>query len=692
MNAFCPRIRAVGLLAAVALFASGITACGEDDPTTPYPVYDGTVPDSPPPPQPDIPPPDLGAVDPEGPQIEFIDPPQTDKADPKAAGKTVIGNTLRVQARVVDAANQPGVETVTVQLVGSVDPPTTMSLSGTTNVYEALLDISNVGGLATLVVTAKSASGRSNSAATNFTRDPGPTITFSSPAEDGRYKGSVTIRLRVEGTPQGKNVTSFELRIGQLKLNLKETKLRDDPTELYEHTGLIAFDDPVFSIPLSGKQVLTATATNNNGATTTVQRTFEIDDVGPSITAVSHAAGDLLGGVIQIEAQVDDPAGVLESSVRVIIGNNLNQRQVQLTPKPGAVNSYSGQFDTRTLASNMLWPVMSFRAADKLGNESTLDFEVGVDNGQPIVSFDPPTDYYVAKKDDKDTVCSYPIDPVGDDAASDLEAVPQIVTLRARVEDQGNGSTVPSAEWVPVAKLDPQSVKLYVLDDTSKPIVIDTTGDGFCDAINPEIVPLAGGPLPGQAVAVKLVAVPSAGSAPFLPPQGFTAPLPGVCNDWGTDSDEPDELCATTGAPATAPGYAKRAVKPLTYVPLDDNDPQRPALWVPGPVVSGDKFRCAGLPFDFVANSIQPGWVCVAGEARDQLGLLGVSKPMRLFYDDKLTSYQKDLPPTSGGTPPNCTGTLDKATNKVDANTPCKFRAVGQPFPQLYPPTEVVGP
>ncbi|PIE18422.1 MAG: hypothetical protein CSA65_04720 [Proteobacteria bacterium] len=694
MNAFRPRVRAFGLFAAVFFVALGLAAC-EDEKDPPYFDYDGAVRDGPAGKK-DLPTVDLGSTNADGPVIEFIDPPQSDPSQtPVDPGKMVIGDTLNVQVRVTDPVKQKGIESVTVQIVGDGADPTTMSLTGTNNVYEALLDVSKVQGTTSLIVKAKSASGISNAKATNFTRDPGPQIIFANPPDGSRRKGSVAISLRVEGTAQGPNVSSFELRIGQLKLNLKEAKLRDTPTELYEYTGVVAFDDPVFSIPLSGQQVLTAIATNNNGATTTSHRVFEVDDAGPTIKVTSHKAGVLIGGVIRIVATVNDPAGVLESSVKVIIGNNLNQRQVALKPKAGSSGTYEGQFDTRTLASNMLWPVMSFRAADKLGNESTLDFEVGVDNGQPIISFDPPDDYYVAKKDAKKTVCSYPIDPVGDDAASDREAVPQIVTIRARIEDQGNSSTVPSAEWVPIADLDPASIRLYVLDDTSKPLVVDTTGDGFCDAINPEVVPLAGSPLPGQAVGVALVSVGSAGGAPMLPPrpkdQGFPMNPPSRCDGWGSDTEEPTELCATTKAPLTAPGYTGRTVKPLTYVILGDNDPGRPALWVPGPVVGADKYKCAGLPFDFVANGIQPGWVCVAGEARDQLGLIGVSKPMRLYYDASLTSYQKARFPSGGGTAPDCTGTLDKATNKVN-NTPCAFRGIGQPFPQTYPPTEVVGP
>lgn len=634
------------------------------------------------------PPPDLGATDPNGPVIEFELPKE---------GETIIGGTLLVRAKVTDPDGIDD-QTVLVSLQGQPGEPVVMGLTTTANVYEALLDVSKVSGKGRLLITATDLSRDDtigcpckNGKTREFIRDPGPRIIFTSPGQDSRHKASVSVKVRVEDSTE---ITDFKVTIGSQVLTLTKTVLKDEAnSKVILYSGTVKFDDPMFAIPLAGTQVLTASGTNKNGASNVVLRRFVIDDEGPSITSVNQAAGDLIGGVIKIEANVADEAGVLASSVKVVIGNNLTQRLIELTPKAGTAGTYEGQFDTRTLPNNVLFPVMSFRAADKLGNESTFDFEVAVDNGQPLVSLDPPTEYYFVKEDGLFRVCSLPMDPVGDDAASDTEVVPQIVTLRARVEDQGNGSSVPSAEYVPIAGLAPKSVKLHVLDDTTKALVIDTTGDGYCDAINPAVLPVAGSPQPGQAVSVDLVAVPPTGEAINTQPPTVSAPstyafaLHPACNTWGAE-ELPDALCSTTEPPLVSPTFKGRPVQRLTVAMSNAGIDNEPSIWVPGPVIAGDKHRCAGLPFDLAANQFAPGWFCAAVEAKDQLGLIGVSPPLRLFYDNNATAYIKGV--MASGAAPSCTGTLNKTTGVVDASTPCKFRTYGGavPFPQTYPPIE----
>lgn len=639
------------------------------------------------------PPPDLGATDPNGPVITFELPKDNE---------TIIGGTLLVRAKITDPDGVDD-QTVKLSLQGQPGEPVVMGLTTTANVYEALLDVSKVNGAGRLLITATDLSRDDtsgcpckNGKTREFTRDPGPRIIFTSPGQDSRHKSSVSIKVRVEDSTE---ITDFKVSIGSQVLTLVKTVLKDETnSKVILYSGTVKFDDPMFAIPLAGTQVLTASGTNKNGASNVVLRRFVIDDAGPAITSVNQAAGDLIGGVIKIEATVSDAAGVLASSVKVVIGNNLTQRLIELTAKQGSTGSYEGQFDTRTLPNNVLFPVMSFRAADKLGNESTYDFEVAVDNGQPLVSLDPPTEYFYVKEDGPIRTCSLPMDPVGDDAASDQEVVPQIVTLRARVEDQGNGSSVPSAEYVPIAGLEPTSVKLHVLDDTTQALVIDTTGDGYCDAINPAVLPLAGSPQPGQAVSVDLLAVPPGGEPIYTPPPAALPPsstyvyaLHPACNTWGFE-DPPDALCSTTEPPAVSSTFPGRPVQRLTTAMSNSGIDTEPSIWVPGPVISGDKHRCAGLPFDLAANQFAPGWFCVAVEAKDLLGLIGVSPPLRLFYDNNATAYIKGV--MASGTAPSCTGTLNKTTGVVDASTPCKFRVYGGgvPFPQTYAPAEALLP
>jgi len=590
-------------------------------------------------------PPDL-TVDPEAPAITILAP---------KAKEVIIGDMLKVQATITDKDTVDD-QTVQAQLDGS--PVVKMTITSTPNVYEALLDVTEIKDSARLWVEAADLTGRKNRVYVDFQRDPGPRILFISPAQDSRHKGSVSIQVVVMDS---RDIKSFELRIGNNKIPLQKTA--DEPKK-QTWVGTVKFDDPMFDPPLSGTQVLTATASNANGASSNATRSFVVDDQGPEITIMSQQAGQIIGHIIHVKAQVEDLAGVIPSSVKCVIGNKLDTRTVYLKNSTGTPDIYEGDFDTRTLTQEDLWPVMSFRAADKLGNENHRDIEVALDNGQPIVELDPPIQYYIGRKKDDVWQCSQAFDPVGEDAASDLDKVAQITELRVRIEDQGNN--VPSAEWFPIAKVDDSTTRLFVLDDTSKALVVDTDGDGFCDDINPEVVPLGSTPLPGQAVAVNLVPVNPTGSANFMPPTGDVPP---GCETWGDEGKPPEPLCWVT--PLTvAIQYALEGL---------------PALYTIPPVVAGKGYKCVGLPFDFKANNFSDGWVCAAARADDMLSNRGVSPPIRLYLDLAWNGVGPHTLPSAAGTPPACTGTMDKVTGKIDATKPCKYREKGQPFPQRYP-------
>jgi hypothetical protein len=368
--------------------------------------------------------------------------------------------------------------------------------------------------------------------------------------------------------------------------------------------------------------------------------------------------------VIVLRADISDLAGVIPSSVKAVVGNNLDQRIVNLSSVGGS-SIYEGQFDTRTLSNNFVWPVVSFRATDLLGNENHEDIEVGVDNGAPIVSLDPPIRYFQYKIKDDIMTCSRPFDPVGADAANDQDRASQLTRVRARIEDQGN-NPVTVGEFVPIATVDTSRVRLFVLDDTSQPLLLDTTGDGYCDSINPALIPVGSSPQPGQAVAVNLGAVPVSGSADFswTPPAGFPDlawPHP-ECTQGS--SSKPDPMCYTTALTVTT-HYTTGALPSIYSIP---------------PIKISDSVMCNGIPFDFAANNFKEGWTCVAVEAYDMLGNKGVSKPMRLYFDPVAATTG----PYSGGTPaPSCTGT--RLADGTVTNTPCSFRTWSMPFPQTFP-------
>ncbi|MCA9671758.1 MAG: hypothetical protein KC503_39435 [Myxococcales bacterium] len=590
--------------------------------------------------------PDGLPANPEGPVIEFQSP---------MAGEVVAGAVVKIRAKITDP---DGIDDQSVTVTALNGDPVKMTITSENDVYEGLVDISVFTDNVAVRVQAADLGGQANTKDLLFKRDPGPQIQIISPAEDSRHKGSVSVRVVV--TPRGgRTIKATEVRIGSVMVT---TTSKDLANGKKEYTGTIKFDDPQFVPPLSGAQVISVDATNSEDTTSSAQRNFVVDDAGPTIAITSQVAGQLIGGIIQLRAEVKDEAGIVPSTVRVVIGNNLDTRNVVLRNSAGT-SVWTGQFDTRTLQQNYLWPVMSFRAADTLGNESHEDIEVGLDNGAPVIELDQQGTYYHWREKEKKFEASHPFDALGTDTANDGDQVPQITKLRARVEDSGNYA--PSAPWIPISAVDFSTVRMFVLDDTSQALVVDTDDDGYCDAINPNLIPKGSTPAPGQAVAVTMVGLAPSGTADFTP----TGSPPGGFDD-GTDPDPPKPLCKTT--PSTVWTYANSTAN-------------RPAIFTIPPI-SSTSIGCEGLPFDFLANQFtDKSWVCVAVSARDNLGNRGVSQPLRVFYDQSYVPTAYGYTPYTGGTAmPNCTGTL-QANGTVDTSKPCMFRAAGDPKPQRFP-------
>lgn len=624
------------------LFALTLAAgCGEDDKKTPSGWPDGgTSPDSGP--KLDFVSGDLGALpdglpySADGPTIEIVAP---------KVNEVVIGDVLVVQAKITDP-DGVAPDKVELTLQGQ---QYSMNLTAAADIFEAKVDVSAYDKIRLWIVAEDLMGNKNSSKVLDLLRDPGPRIQFGAPTDGASYKGSLQVQIYVSDTYK---ITSFEATIGSQKL----TQLTNKGTQPNQQkwVGTVKFDDPMFSPPLSGKQVLTATAENSNKAKSTASVTFIVDDQGPTINILSHQPGELIGGVIKLQADVDDPAEVIASSVKCVIGNNLDTRTVLLKPASPGSKTYEAQFDTRTLTQYDIWPVMSFRAADKLGNEAHEDIVVGLDNGQPIVELDPPKDFYIVQKADQLYKCSQPLDPVGYWAADDKEQVPQIQFLRARVEDQGNHAL--SAPWVPIATVDLPTVRMFVLDDTSQPLVVDTDGDGYCDDINPKVIPLGSTPQKGQAVAVNLSPILPAGTANFMPVTDPNIAHPSFCDGWGEAEEPPEPLCKTVNA----------------TIAIHYTVNKEPSIYTIPPI--GPCPTCMGLPFDFLANTIDDGWACVAAVAKDQLGNRGVSPPIRLYVQKKWVRTAKTWGPAGE---PSCTGTKDASGNVT--NTPCKFRDVRAP-------------
>jgi hypothetical protein len=299
-----------------------------------------------------------------------------------------------------------------------------------------------------------------------------------------------------------------------------------------------------------------------------------------------------------------------------------------------------------------------------------LSYEIAVDNQPPLLDLDPPADLRIIRFDThtRRTVCSWPFDPLGDyrklgDMPGDGCAVPQVFDLRARIEDAGNRAD--GLKHPATAGVDPSTTGVYVLDDTTQPLVVDADGDGVCDAINPRLVPTTTPPVQSnQVLAVRLTPVRTKGTGDFTPDPALLDPqvvaaYPG-CSP-GAEVDAPPRLCgsqiqtAVIGTPAaTGPDSA---------------------IWALDPITDGEPW-CVGSQFDSFANQISEGWACVAAAAADRLGNASVSAPLRVWIQRRglvQVATACPGPPPGAPPPPDCTGALNRQTGAVTA-VPCQGR------------------
>jgi hypothetical protein len=229
-------------------------------------------------------------------------------------------------------------------------------------------------------------------------------------------------------------------------------------------------------------------------------------------------------------------------------------------------------------------------------------------------------------------------DPVGDDALSDLMVVGtfsvpgQWIPIRAEIRDFGQGPYTNAEAGI----ADP-TVFLYVLDNTSVPLVIDTDGDGLCDVVNPSVIPGGAGPV--FALSVPLEPIPPGGAAAYA-----------------SDSDPPDPLIPFSS---------------LTVVVEDPPVASRPAIYAVGPVVANGLEDLGNL-FDTLV--VPDGPACIAVTAEDAIGNVGVSPPVRTCVANSSASA------CSAWTPPNCTGTLVGSTVTTTPCTPADLGATGRSY------------
>jgi len=302
----------------------------------------------------------------------------------------------------------------------------------------------------------------------------------------------------------------------------------------------------------------------------------------------------------------------------------------------GTSNKFTNTYPVNLLWTDMMRPQIMWRATDLLGNQSELSYLIAVDNTGPRITLDSP-DVYVWKVENGIKECAQPFDPLANVQdgwrLGDDHELGQAMFLRARVEDVGNDVT--DAVVIPAASVDENTVRLYVRPLDSTPLVMAT--GGLCERINPNLVEVAALSVPAdpqEVLVVNMVAIPlqqKLNWSPY-PPNTSTAAigcLSGIAGQ--TPPDTP--LCLEVPEESQFP-----------YVLQQPCCPTESAIYGLEPIIKENPWYCEGVQFD--ARQLPDGWMCVAVTARDRLGNLGISRPVRMCLDKNHSGTICDTAPT----------------------------------------------
>ena len=599
------------------------------------------------------------ASDPGGPTITVISPQPLEE---------VHYNTLKVTAHIVSPAGTL-IDTEKVRLLipsnsASGYDSSPMSLTPTPDTYYGQIDISAIKSTPApqeFLVEASDVDGKTARVLVQYLHDGGPVITFVQPSK-ATATGAVNVEIIVDdklhpltdgstvkaGIRTPNDITLTQV-VGAVPLRMQ---------------GVVTFGS--YTPPLDGLQLIQAEATNSVGTVGKATKQFTVDNAGPTIEFTKPAAGQFVGGVLTIAANIVDLSGVDDSTTVAVIGGS-SQWTVNLQRTLPAGSEFQGLFDVRALGIAFSFPTLSIRAADVLGNQSEKSIQIIVDNVPPAISIDPPRNRQRIKNSTDSITCSAMRDPVGEEAISDGDAVLQVLTVRARIEDRGNLSPGQLFEFY--SGIEPGSVQTFFAPanpagvGAKTVLVVDTDGDGICDDINPLLVPAPTAFTSNEAVTIQMQTIDNTSGAPDFrkqPDGGFSIDAAGFCSVIGSQSFEvPIPLCTggmTVISNALSYGY--------------NSDGKAPAIWAIPPITQLAPL-CGGMQFDTM-NRLPEGLACVAARARDKAGNQNVSAPVRICIDHPSPAGNACASwPPSPASMPDCTGVYDKVTKTIVPNSTC---------------------
>jgi hypothetical protein len=579
--------------------------------------------------------------EPDGPLVRVLSPVAVEKP---ADGGVLVDDEIEVVCEVRKATSpgagevEPG--SVIVQLLdadGALVDTVTADRGETADQFVANLIVGKVEDTGRLSILC-AASDRSVPPLTGVGQidtfiDHGPLIAVERPAADSTHAlGVVPIRFTVEAEP----VLSGEDReaaVDEVTLEVGGVRIDDLEEDDGEYVGSVdLLDRELFPNPPAGILPVTIRATNRRKpepVESMLSYDISIDGRGPKISVESPRDGAVVGGRVPVTFKIEDESDIDEDSVVVFV--NLEEHRFKLG------DGWSRNGNTFTFAletaeaekTSHIQASINISAADEVGNASqTESLLLFLDNQPAIVDLDPP--HLREWRESGTTIeCTRSFDPVGAAPPNDLATVPRAVLLRALVWERTN-SVLGQTIWH-YAGTDRESVYVYLQPNADAGFVRDSNADGVCDDLRADVDKLP---------TLHLSNLSPTGQSWFGPelPEEQLPPLPAECTL--KDDAAPDSIC-------DGDSDMWRVITDERVIEGGRRSPIFAYGIGPGPT-------CTGLDWDIGIYAEKEGWVCLAARSLDTAKNRGVSRPLRLCFDDPATP-ERPACVDDKSNPPSCT-------------------------------------
>lgn len=473
--------------------------------------------------------------------------------------------------------------------------------------------------------------------------DHGPQITPITPEDgDALPLGTVQFRFRVEFDPVA--AVDEEAAVDEVWLTVGGVEITDlEEEDDGEYVATVDLDDrDLFLSPPSGAIPVTVRATNQRKPEA-AERVFSysvvIDGEGPEVNITSPLAEDVVGAQLQVVFTASDTFSEVDVNSLVITLSGEDYRYGKDGTWSRDGDTFTAILDaTRAAAKSEIQISVQVSARDTAGNESADKVVAYIDTSPAIVDLDPPN---VREIRENPLACSRSFDPIGTWPPEDLATVNRAVVFRSLVWERANG-----IEGQPVGHMSGTkegSVQLYIQWNSDEALLRDTNGDNTCDDLREDYrtaLPM-----------IPLNPLPISGAA-WFGPDDATDPrtLPPPANCPLLEESDPDTLCAEASD-------MTRVINHLAYV--GSGGGPRPSVIFAFGNLQPNTLTCTGIEVDLTTQTTEDtdwdeGWLCAAAVSDDDAGNRGVSRPLRLCFDNPAVPGSPDCV-NDKSDPPSCT-------------------------------------